>query len=965
LGIGFSVFFQTGTAEKGTTMTEPKSKAAYQAVWIRSDWACASLTAIISLAVYVITVAPNVSLLDSGEFLVAALHFGVPHPTGYPMWTFLAWLFQFLIPWGNDAWKVNLMSAMFGALSTGLLAAMGHSAVRWLFPSAHRMVTIAPTVAFSLLFAFSVSAWSQATIAEVYTLHSFLVGLYILSIYLLIRNPSGVYRIVSSIFFLTLAFSNHHLALVLTPLVFLVVLLLRRELFLDLVISSVLTAVLYYLCFALLSQEKETLQAAIRFSYMGGAVFLIALWCRRGRIEWKLVAWLPVAVGLGLASYLYLPLASSTNPPMNWGYTKTTEGFFYSFNRSQYGGSLSDLLLATVGRAMGVDVPENFKDPVVHPAFERGKFQILQDWTGFFWIKLTESFTLLAILCFFLPILAVLRLPLPQRVWIYLLNIAFLLAAFVQPITSKAEIDNAGWWLQMPYHTYTNFLFGLLCLAGCVRIFLWIQEKSRRLIWLCWFLLLLPLWTAYQNYDVCSQRDRWFGWEFGHTMLKNLPEGSVIFGGTDPGRFVPTYMIFGESPQAGAAKRNPDFDRQDLYILTQNAMADPMYLRYIRDHYTEDRPPVRNFWERALGRQHQYPEDFLVLPTEEQMEEIVVDTLRNHPAPNASDRLTEAHSRVSQWVFEKNRDRHEFFIEESFPMKWSYDYAVPHGYLLRLMPEKIDSIPAGLVSQDFAFWENKINELFENPRFHGDYDAKRTFGKVRTAMGNLYRHHEMDREAEAAYRQALAIWPENPEAILPLSSILWKKHDFKEVQNILHNALEHDPNSRHLILLLGLALKREDLQKAMEETRSALDKDPGNPELLLTLIRLHDEADEPEAMMELFQHAGMESILTNLTDAEYLFSLLATKQAVNEGVVLATKLQEVLPNSTSARILEAKFFFTVNQGEDAYASLREAIRAGGTAALLQIRSDHAFFPLHKEEEFVKLLETSTSGTLAP
>ena len=56
----------------------------------RPDWASAVVTALISGAVYFYTAMPNVGLLDSGEFVAAAQHFGVPHPTGYPLWTLLA-----------------------------------------------------------------------------------------------------------------------------------------------------------------------------------------------------------------------------------------------------------------------------------------------------------------------------------------------------------------------------------------------------------------------------------------------------------------------------------------------------------------------------------------------------------------------------------------------------------------------------------------------------------------------------------------------------------------------------------------------------------------------------------------------------------------------------------------------------------------------------------------------------------
>src|ERR1039457_7197685 len=71
---------------------------------------------------YWYTLAPSVTLEDSGGFLTAAHNLGVPHPPGYPVWTILAWVWQWIIPFGSVAWRVNLMSAFFGALAVGFAA---------------------------------------------------------------------------------------------------------------------------------------------------------------------------------------------------------------------------------------------------------------------------------------------------------------------------------------------------------------------------------------------------------------------------------------------------------------------------------------------------------------------------------------------------------------------------------------------------------------------------------------------------------------------------------------------------------------------------------------------------------------------------------------------------------------------------------------------------------------------------
>jgi len=74
-------------------------------------------------AVYLVTCCPSVSVDDSGEFCIAALELGVPHPPGYPLYTLLLALWRW-IPAGSVALRLNLLSAVLvacaGCLSSPL-----------------------------------------------------------------------------------------------------------------------------------------------------------------------------------------------------------------------------------------------------------------------------------------------------------------------------------------------------------------------------------------------------------------------------------------------------------------------------------------------------------------------------------------------------------------------------------------------------------------------------------------------------------------------------------------------------------------------------------------------------------------------------------------------------------------------------------------------------------------------------
>ncbi|HJM95871.1 MAG TPA: DUF2723 domain-containing protein, partial [Candidatus Marinimicrobia bacterium] len=90
----------------------------------RTDWIAAFLTTLISLSVYLYTLAPDVTLEDSGELAVGSMYAGVPHPPGYPMWTIYSWVFTKILPFSNIAWRVAVSSAVAAALSCGLLTLM-------------------------------------------------------------------------------------------------------------------------------------------------------------------------------------------------------------------------------------------------------------------------------------------------------------------------------------------------------------------------------------------------------------------------------------------------------------------------------------------------------------------------------------------------------------------------------------------------------------------------------------------------------------------------------------------------------------------------------------------------------------------------------------------------------------------------------------------------------------------------
>jgi len=135
----------------------------------RKNFLFACLVFVLVMSVYLFTLAPSITMEDSAELITAAYTLGIPHPPGFPLYVLLGKLFTF-IPLGTIAWRVNLISAVFGALTIALLFVITNKIVK------NTLISFC----FPLVLAFSSIFWSQSVIAEVYTLNTFLLALLIL-----------------------------------------------------------------------------------------------------------------------------------------------------------------------------------------------------------------------------------------------------------------------------------------------------------------------------------------------------------------------------------------------------------------------------------------------------------------------------------------------------------------------------------------------------------------------------------------------------------------------------------------------------------------------------------------------------------------------------------------------------------------------------------------------------------------
>ena len=245
----------------------------------------------ISFGVYLKTLCPTVYVGDSGELIAASYILGIPHPPGYPLYCLLGRLFTFL-PLGSIAFRINLMSAFFASLTVVLvylvvlkIQNLGRQADRQTGRQVDSspIVSHIPAFAAALIFAFSSTFWSQAVIAEVYTLNAFFAILVIFILYLWSENRERKYLYCFSLLY-GLSLTNHYTMLLFIP------------------------GFIFYI----LSTDKS-------------------IWKEKRTILSMFCLFL-----LGLSPFSYLFLRSLANPAVDWGNPENLTNFLAHITRSQY-----------------------------------------------------------------------------------------------------------------------------------------------------------------------------------------------------------------------------------------------------------------------------------------------------------------------------------------------------------------------------------------------------------------------------------------------------------------------------------------------------------------------------------------------------------------------------------------------------------------------------------------------------
>ena len=902
------------------------------------DWIAAGITFLISGCAFLYYMSPEVTLEDSGELVTGAFNFGVPHPPGYPLWAFLGWVWRHFVPFGNPAYRICLMSVLTGALVVGVLTLLMTRSIMMLLRSVtwaqeledsmKHWIAVTIGTACALLFAFNRGVWLWACVPEMRVLNVFMFIITACTFFAWMMRPQRHGFLYATILLYALGISNHQTILVMVAPFMIGALVLNllsvweRRPWRTAVVMPALAAfweLLVAVCFSagagfLLWAWLETNpgHSLLEHSYAWRTIWTwaagVVIIFFFGQQRWlnPRRALICTAMFLaGAAFYFYMPVASSTNPPMNWGYAYTKQGFLHHITRGQYerlnfASPLSSGFFIQIG------------------LFIRALLQQFSPSLGF------ESDYLigLPIVAFMFVTLVVLiggwkDLTQRARAWLIFVWAAFLTTSLGLLTIINPGLDKQNQEINIkffgPAHGFVVMMIGYGLALGAAWVLSRLKEFPHVVMKVfCAALLLLPILPYSRNFRICDQRGHDFGYQFGYRMFRpggdypDMDKDAVLYGGTDPGRFVPTYMIFCESrvppkdryrdphfdPEGGA-----NFDRRDVYIITQNALADSTYMSYIRDHYDYTRPNPddpqtllrRLPWQRALfrwgwhhlHRDTMYPKEPIWIPSEQDTQRAFQEYINQVQAREARGEHLSDDEQVSveggavqvrgvqgvmningiltRWIFDHAKDKHAFYVEESYVIQWMYPYLTPFGIIMKINrdpvpgPEQDPKLWADIVKRDKAYWDKLYDDFEARPEFHGDPDAQKTFSKLRSAIGGIYAYRHMANEAIYAFKQALRLCPESPEANFRLAQLYMELGRPDDALATLEALQKLDPLNVKITQAIQQISNIKQSRQDVPQLEAARSNNPRDFGLVVQLAQAYSRAGQNDHIVPLLQ----------------------------------------------------------------------------------------------------------------
>ena len=651
---------------------------------------------------------------------------------------------------------------------------------------------------------------------------------------------------------------------------------------------------------------------------------------------------------LGVSFYVYMPIVSDLrNPPMNWGYPRTWEGFKHAIMRGQYEAivfptfnSIKDFLSFEADQMLHylrdlLVVFTDFLVPIALVPFAVGHYFVAKRERKVFWQWMAAAFACFLMMSLFLITLAQVKGDIQD--------------GFIQKVKFISSHAMIALWIG----------YGLVFVGLALVKRLGPAARMLSVVFAALAILVAGGMPIIQNYTDRQmvfelggneQNGHTFGWQFGAYQLDgwkaireqlvadeeplpdpNWPEPmepfSIFFGGTDPGRFVPTYMIY-----------SADF-RPDVYLITQNALADDTYMSVERDLYGDE------IW----------------IPSRDDSAEafnIYVEEVQSGKRPANGDLriengrvqvtgalgVMEINGILTKMMFDHDRLRHSFYVEESYVIPWMYDYLSPHGLIMKINAEKT-SYDRATAAKDADFWDWYTRRLLKDPMYRRDFAGQKSFSKLRAAIAGLYARQGRRVESAQAYREACLLYPASPEATFRYAQeILLPSARYDVVLDMLDYTDLIDPNNSRTTTLRNWIMR----MRGSAETISLLESRRRTAKLStsekVSLAHAYADVNRPREAALL-----VKDMIDTTSDCEELAFIATVVMQANfddEAEKVLSKFCRLAPNADPfAWANLARYQHRAGRGKDALSSIYQAFKLNQKLMIEQVQKDKELYTI--------------------
>ncbi len=832
----------------------------------------AALVGAFVFAVYRVTLSPDVSFWDAGEFIATAQSLGIPHPPGTPLYILMGRVFSIvfhdLLQVCSPAVAVNLLSAIPSAIAAVFLylcvvrvgKKMWNDGDQSTF---HLPATIAGASA-ALFAAFAGTLWINSIEAEVYAVSgmwavfcAWLIlvwadsdpkdeRLLVVIAYLLALNI-GVHLATYLAALAILPFAFLYEKRLAIPVSFLVVLVLAQDLQFFLGVVSLL--LLPTLQFAILPSDyakrhRPTLLAA------HGAAVLFALWAFRQPEQTFLLRLLTGAIPLAafLFPWIALPMPKKyTNPFTDLGFLLvlvTLLGFschFYLPIRSALNPAINEAQPDTWDAFWKVILRVQYRPVSV---FERQATWVFQS-DEMFWRYFREQWPPAFLALLGIPGILVHLRRSPRTFVLFGLLFLWTSAALILKMNfTDHEVRERDYFFAPGFFYFAVWIgLGLgwlshVTLSGA-------PSSMRRIaapatVALCLLICVVPIQGHWESHD---RRGSWTAHDYAYNMLTALPQDAILFTNGDNDTFPLWYL------------QEVNGFRKDVRIVNLSLLNTPWYCEQLRDE--EPRVPMNytteQLWQLTPRRHPTTREVFLV------KDQVALDIV--HAAFN----IDEARPVYFAVTVDDLVGLDDFLKLEGLVFRLHPD--LPRdGSRAFPLPMSRDVPPQSVgdeIFDDVNLTATRRN-LEEVYRYRGFLDESgkldetvyrdeneqklvTNYAAAWARMALAYRGQGNLDEAVACMKRAVELAPQYDPIKGGLGALLFEAKRYDEAQEFYLDRLEtHPQDIRVYIGLAYVAQLADDWEQALDWNLRGLRVDPTSRDVMAGMYRAYLKLDRPE-----------------------------------------------------------------------------------------------------------------------